>query len=80
LESICNRNSTTTIGFISANLHKSFDKTRVANYAQCKRKNGVETMFMVPDAKGYFNQMSEISIQNWVYIESFIHPISLLID
>ena len=52
-------------GFISANLHKSFDKTRVANYAQWRRKEDVEAMLKVPDAKDYFDQMSEVSSQNW---------------
>jgi quinol monooxygenase YgiN len=52
-------------GFISANLHKSFDKIRVANYAQWRSKDDVEAMLKVPDAKDYTEQMSEISSQYW---------------
>ena len=51
-------------GFISATIHKSFDKTRIANYAQWTRKEYVETMLKVPDAKDYFDQMSEVASQN----------------
>ena len=52
-------------GFISANLHKSFDGKRVANYAQWERKEDVEAMFKVPDPKGYTEQIQQISTQNW---------------
>ena len=51
--------------FISANFHKSFDKTRVANYAQWEKKEDVEAMFKVPDPKEYTKQILQISSQNW---------------
>ena len=31
-------------GFVSANLHKSFDGTRVINYAQCRSAEAFEAM------------------------------------
>jgi hypothetical protein len=51
--------------FISANFHKNFDKTRVANYAQGEKKEDVEAMFKVPDPKEYTKQILQISSQNW---------------
>jgi heme-degrading monooxygenase HmoA len=39
------------LGFISANLHKSTDGTRVFNYAQWERKEDVEAMLSSSDGK-----------------------------
>jgi quinol monooxygenase YgiN len=46
-------------GFISANLHISFDKTRVVNYAQWRSKEDFERMQANPDAKPHMKQAAE---------------------
>ena len=52
-------------GFIWANLHKSFDGKRVANYALWERKEDVEALFDVPKSKDYIEKMDQICTQNW---------------
>ena len=48
-------------GFISANLHISFDKTRVVNYAQWRSKEDFERMLQNPDAKPHMKQAAELA-------------------
>lgn len=38
-------------GFISANIHRSLDGTRIANYAQWRSKADFEAMMADPDAR-----------------------------
>jgi quinol monooxygenase YgiN len=48
-------------GFISANLHISFDKTRVVNYAQWRSKEDFERMQSNPDAKPHMKQAADLA-------------------
>jgi len=52
-------------GFISANLHKSTDGTRVFNYAQWKRKEDVEAMLSSPEAKQSMDAIHKIAEPDW---------------
>lgn len=44
-------------GFISANVNKSLDGTRVANYTQWKSRNAVEKMLNNPKAQIHMNDL-----------------------
>jgi hypothetical protein len=48
-------------GFISANIHKSLDGTRVVNYAQWKSKEAFEKMLKNPRAIEHMNDALSIS-------------------
>jgi heme-degrading monooxygenase HmoA len=48
-------------GFISANLHKSPDGTRVANYAQWRTEADWRAMLKNPEAQKHMKQAVEIS-------------------
>jgi len=46
-------------GFISANLHRSFDGQRVTNYAQWRSREDFETMLQNPAAQIHMRQAAE---------------------
>jgi quinol monooxygenase YgiN len=48
-------------GFISANIHKSLDGTRVVNYAQWKRKEDLEAMLQNPHAREHLDECFKLS-------------------
>lgn len=48
-------------GFVSANLHKSFDGKWVANYAQWKSKEDFERMLQNPEAQKHMQQTLAIA-------------------
>jgi heme-degrading monooxygenase HmoA len=48
-------------GFISANIHKSLDGTRVVNYAQWKSKEDFEAMLQNPQAKEHLAEAFKLS-------------------
>jgi quinol monooxygenase YgiN len=48
-------------GFISANIHKSLDGTRVVNYAQWKSKDDLEAMLQNPDAREHLDECFKLS-------------------
>jgi quinol monooxygenase YgiN len=48
-------------GFISANLHKSLDSTKVVNYAQWKSKEACEKMLKNPTAITHMNEALSIA-------------------
>ena len=52
-------------GFISANLHRSRDGTRVFNYAQWERKEDVESMLNNPKAKKSIDAINKITEPDW---------------
>ncbi|QIN81762.1 antibiotic biosynthesis monooxygenase [Rubrobacter tropicus] len=56
-ESVMNRRP----GFVSANLHKSFDGTRVVNYAQWRSKEAFEAMLEDPAAVGHMRQAAGLA-------------------
>lgn len=48
-------------GFISANVNKSLDGTRVANYTQWKSRDAIEKMLNNPKAQIHMNDMLSIA-------------------
>jgi quinol monooxygenase YgiN len=48
-------------GFISANIHKSLDGTKVVNYAQWKSKEAFEKMLNNPQAQTHMNDILEVA-------------------
>ena len=48
-------------GFISANLHVSLDKKRVANYVQWRSKADVDAMMNDPDARKHMRKAAELA-------------------
>ena len=48
-------------GFISANFHKSFDGTKVVNYAQWKSREAFEALFTDPEAVRHMMNMRGIA-------------------
>jgi heme-degrading monooxygenase HmoA len=48
-------------GFISANIHKSIDGVRVANYAQWRSKEDFEAMLKNPEALSHMRPILEIA-------------------
>jgi heme-degrading monooxygenase HmoA len=59
-------------GFVSANIHKSVDGTRVANYAQWKTKEDFDAMLKNPDVQPHMRAALEVSphLYEVSYIES----------
>jgi heme-degrading monooxygenase HmoA len=50
-------------GFVSANLHKSLDGTRVTNYAQWRSRKDFEAMLEHPDAGVHMREAARIAIR-----------------
>lgn len=48
-------------GFISANLHVSRDKTRIANYAQWRSQADIDAMMNDPAAQTHMREAAEIA-------------------
>ena len=48
-------------GFVSANIHKSADGVRVANYAQWRRREDFEAMLKSPEATAHMKPIMEIA-------------------
>ncbi|MGH3931857.1 MAG: putative quinol monooxygenase [Pseudonocardiaceae bacterium] len=48
-------------GFISANLHTSFDGTRVANYAQWRSREDIEAALADPEAQRHMQRIGELA-------------------
>ena len=47
-------------GFISANIHRSLDGTRVINYAQWESREAFQATLQHPEASAYFRELAEI--------------------
>ena len=61
-------------GFVSANLHKSLDGTKVANYAQWRSWEDFEAMLEDPEAAVHMREAAEIAkkFEPYLYEVSFI--------
>ena len=61
-------------GFVSANLHKSLDGTRVVNYAQWRSKEAFEAMLENPEAVEHMREAGDIAekFEPRLYEVSFI--------
>lgn len=47
-------------GFVSANVHRSFDGTKVVNYAQWQTRESFQAMLEHPDARPWLEQLAEV--------------------
>jgi len=61
-------------GFISANIHKSLDGTRVANYAQWRSKEAFEAMLRDREAAEHMGEAAKIAerFEPHLYEVSFV--------
>ena len=61
-------------GFVSANIHKSLDGTRVANYAQWRSKEAFEAMLRDREAAEHMGEAARIaeSFEPHLYEVSFV--------
>jgi quinol monooxygenase YgiN len=48
-------------GFISANLHRSLDGTKVINYAQWASRDAFEASLRDPEVREYFGKLAQIA-------------------
>jgi heme-degrading monooxygenase HmoA len=48
-------------GFISANIHRSLDGTKVINYAQWESREAFTAMLREPEASALLNELAEIA-------------------
>lgn len=64
-------------GFVSVNIHRSVDGTRVANYAQWASKEDFEGMMKSAEAQGQIKQFAALakSVSPAVYQVSSVHAI-----
>ena len=62
-------------GFVSANLHKSLDGTRVANYAQWRSREDFEAMLTDPEAAAHMEEATRIAekFEPHLYEVSSVH-------
>ncbi len=61
-------------GFVSANIHKSFDGTKVVNYAQWESREAFEAMLENPEAAPHMKEAAEIAVsfEPHLYEVSFV--------
>ena len=52
-------------GFISANVHKSFEGTRIVSYAQWNTKEDYQAIYTNSDAKSILDEIKKISKFSW---------------
>jgi quinol monooxygenase YgiN len=68
-------------GFISANLHKSLDGTKVTNYAQWQSKDALQAMLQNPRALGHMQEIEALASREGAIYEvaHVMHPSQPLI-
>ena len=61
-------------GFVSANLHRSLDGTKVTNYAQWRSREDFEAMLEDPEAAAHMREAAEIveKFEPHLYEVSFV--------
>jgi len=65
-------------GYVSANIHKSLDGTRVTNYAQWRSREAFEAMFANPQAIEHMQEAERITekFEPHLYEVSFVDEVS----
>jgi len=61
-------------GFVSANLHRSLDGTKVVNYAQWRSREAFEAMLQNPEAVPHLREAGEIAQK----FEPFLYEVSFV--
>jgi quinol monooxygenase YgiN len=63
-------------GFVSANIHKSFDGTRVVNYAQWRSEDDFKTMMKNPQAGEHMKRAAALAKYDpHLYTVSAVHSV-----
>jgi heme-degrading monooxygenase HmoA len=64
-------------GYVSANIHRSLDGTRVTNYAQWRSREDFEAIFRNPDITVHMREAEELAIayEPHLYEVAFTHVI-----
>jgi quinol monooxygenase YgiN len=63
-------------GFVSANIHKSLDGTRVVNYAQWRSKEDFEAMLKNPEAAPHMKAAAAIAkFEPHLYAVAAVHTV-----
>jgi heme-degrading monooxygenase HmoA len=62
-------------GYVSANIHKSLDGTRVTNYAQWRSQEAFEAMLEDPEANVHMKEAAKLAerFEPHLYEVSFVH-------
>lgn len=64
-------------GFVSANIHRSLDGTRVANYAQWRSRGDFEAIFRNPDVRAHMEEAMRIATNDgYLYEVAFVDEAS----
>jgi quinol monooxygenase YgiN len=65
-------------GFVSANIHRSLDGTRVTNYAQWRSREAFEAMLQDPEAVEHMREAAGIAetFEPHLYEVSFVEEVS----
>lgn len=64
-------------GFVSASIHRSFDGTKVINYAQWETREAFTAMFRNPQANAHMSKLAEIGTPDPMLCEVIsVHPAS----
>lgn len=61
-------------GFVSANIHKSVDGTKVVNYAQWESREAFEDMLQNPEAAPHMKEAAELAMS----FEPHLYEVSLV--
>jgi heme-degrading monooxygenase HmoA len=64
-------------GYVSANIHRSLDGTRVVNYAQWRSREDFEAMLRNPEAAPHMREAAEIAerFEPHLYEVSFVDEV-----
>lgn len=61
-------------GYVSANIHKSLDGAKVANYAQWRSREEFEAIFEKPEVRGHMEEAEELAkVEPTLYEVSYVH-------
>ena len=65
-------------GYVSASIHRSFDGTRVTNYAQWRSREDFEAIFRNPDVTVHMREAERLAAayEPHLYEVAFTHEIS----
>ncbi len=65
-------------GYVSANIHKSLDGTKVTNYAQWRSREDYEAIFENPEAAPHMREAAELAekYEPYLYEVSFVDEVA----
>jgi len=69
-------------GFVSANIHRSLDWTRVVNYAQWRTREDFEAMLKNPEVAPHMREIAELAegFEPHLYEVSFVDEVAEGVD